>query len=125
MDIPLEGKTIYIVDDSPIIIARVKELLEGIRAIGKISAAGTYESARGLLLTETPHIILLDIHLAGKSGIDLLIHVKEQYPEVTVIMLTNQATGHYRSLCASLGAAHFIDKSTEFDRLPEILASFL
>jgi DNA-binding NarL/FixJ family response regulator len=120
---PPEGKTLFIVDDSPLIVARVETLLEDLSFIRETLSTTSYSDAIELLSNRQPDIVLLDIHLSNKSGIDLLRHIRKEYPAVTVIMISNQSSIHYRSICQALGAAYFIDKSTEFDDLPDILAS--
>ena len=115
------GKTLYIIDDSPFLVARIEALLEEIDVIAYVRSAMTYSDAVELVSEKEPDIVLLDIHLSDKSGIDLLKHLRQHHTSVTVIMLSNQSTAHYRDLCRTLGASHFIDKSTEFDELPQIL----
>jgi DNA-binding NarL/FixJ family response regulator len=122
-DMALDGKTLYIVDDSPLIVERVETLLEESASIREIKSATSYSAALDLLTRQVPDIALLDIHLSNRSGIDLLRHIRKEYPAVIVIMLSNQSSIHYRSICQALGASYFIDKSTEFDHLTDILAS--
>jgi DNA-binding NarL/FixJ family response regulator len=76
------------------------------------------------MLTESrPDIVLLDIHLPVKSGIELLQYIRINHPATIVIMLTNESGDYYRKICKKLGAAYFIDKSREFELIPDILAS--
>jgi DNA-binding NarL/FixJ family response regulator len=120
-----DGKMILLFYDSPIIIARLQSYFEDLPNIGELKSAGSYAGALRRLSQRQPDILLLDIHLPDKSGIELLRYVRDAYPAVTVIMLSNQSSTHYRTLCQVLGAAHFIDKSTEFEELPAILAPYL
>ena len=93
--------------------------------IGEITSAGSYEEALVLLVPAHPDIAILDINLPGASGIELLRYIKTRYPSTHVIMLSNQSGEFYRAKCKSLGASYFIDKSTEFDQVPQAIASFL
>lgn len=117
------GKKIFLIDDSPIVLSRIRSVIEGLPAVGVIRTAHDYASALALLSKEVPDVMILDIHLPDKSGIDLLRYVRRHHPSVTVIMLSNESNERYRLVCRMLGAAHFIDKSIEFDKLPAILAS--
>jgi len=117
-------KTILLVDDSPIIITRVKALLEDEGVTGTIRSAENYATALSQLAEGLPHLLILDINLPGKNGIELLKYARANYPSLTVIMLTNQSTDYNRTMCTRLGASHFIDKSTEFEQLPSIIASY-
>jgi DNA-binding NarL/FixJ family response regulator len=71
-----------------------------------------------------PDMILLDIHLPDRSGIELLEQILTTYPQITIIMVTNKASQYYRELCVGLGAHHFIDKSKEFEMIPSIIETY-
>jgi DNA-binding NarL/FixJ family response regulator len=100
-------------------------MLDGILPPGQIRHAGSYVEALSLILVKVPDILLLDINLPDKNGLELLRLVKKRYSEVKVIMITNQSDQSYRSACASLGALRFLDKSSEFDCIPDLIASLL
>jgi DNA-binding NarL/FixJ family response regulator len=113
-----KNKTILIVDDSNLIIERLTDMLNGLEHVDSISHALTVTTAIEILGQSTPDIILLDINLPDKSGIELLRIVKKRYPDITVVMLTNNANDYYRQLCLKLGADNFVDKSKDFDMIP-------
>ena len=115
---------LLIVDDSPIIIIRLMHMLEGQDNVHSITAARSYNEARSSLSENLPNIILLDINLPDKNGIELLRYIKKEYPSITVIMLSNQSGSFYRTVCELIGANHYIDKSTEFEQIPALLSSF-
>jgi DNA-binding NarL/FixJ family response regulator len=116
-------KTVLIVDDFPLIIERLIILLNNLENVGPVFRAGDFSQAIPMLSEYGPDISVLDIHLPDKNGIDLLRHIKKNHPEMIVIMLTNESSEFYRKLCHSLGADYFVDKSTEFDRIPAIISS--
>lgn len=118
------GKKIFIVDDSPIIIARLSGMLESLGNIQSVSCAQSYAEASALLLATTPDMIILDIQLPDKNGIQLLRYIKKEYPSVIVIMLSNESGHFYRTVCEMIGADHFMDKSTEFEQIPELISSY-
>lgn len=116
-------KTILIVDDSSLIVERLIELLGKEETVDSISVAADYDHAIALIAEKKPDIAFLDIHLPGKSGIDLLKFIAPAYPGVKVVMLSNESNEHYRKLCIKNGALYFIDKSKEFESIPTLLAS--
>ena len=122
----MEGsKTVLIIDDSPIITARLRQMLESLSNTDLVLHADSYARALPLLDAYPPIIVLLDIHLPDINGIDALQHIKKEYPSIVVIMMTNQAGPFYQSRCKALGADFFIDKSTEFLLIPQIINSLL
>src|SRR5262245_19945507 len=68
-----------------------------------------------------PAVVVLDISMPGGSGMYVLEMVKKDRPVPVVIMLTNFAHDPYRQRCLQLGADYFFDKSTEFERVIEVL----
>lgn len=116
-------KIVLIVDDSPIIIERLKIMLADLENVRTILHAGTYSKALSILAESNLDIAILDINLPDKSGIELLRYIKKNHSEITVIMVSNQAGDYYRNLCKLNGAEYFIDKSSEFERVPGIILS--
>ena len=113
---------IYIVDDSVAIRSRLNEMLarlEGVRVVGEAPAAG---QAVAEILSLRPHSVVLDLNLGGSSGMQVLRTVHSQAPDIVFVVLTNHAEQQYRRACARAGAAYFLDKSTEFDRVPGVIA---
>lgn len=117
-----EKLIVMLVEDSRIIRERFTCLLKELKNVQQVLEAGTYEEAILILQQEVTNVILLDIGLPGKSGIDILRSINEHKWELTIIMLTNQADNYYRNLCFSLGADHFLDKTKDFDKIAGIIA---
>lgn len=113
---------VFIVDDSTSIRLRLNEML---RRMGDVAVVGEADSAvaavDGILRTH-PDSVLLDLNLMGKSGMDVLRTVHPQAPDIVFVVLTNHSEPQYRRACARAGARYFLDKSTEFERVREIIA---
>jgi|SRR5579871_3103610 len=118
-----QKKTVLIVDDSAIIINRLNTLISRIDNVHTVITAKSYTEAVLQLGKEEIHVALLDIHLKGKSGIELLKFIREKNLQVNVLMLTNQADPEYKELCEKLGADYFLDKSKDFAQIPAIISS--
>ena len=116
-------KMVLIIDDSYLIIERLTDMLNESEHIGEVIHALTGSQALETLQSRTPDIVLLDINLPDTSGVELLRILKEKYPGIIVIMLTNQANDYYRKLCLNLGANHFADKSKDFEFIPSLIES--
>jgi DNA-binding NarL/FixJ family response regulator len=97
----------------------------GLREIVADAFAGTHfsEAANGLeVLTQLAKsqcgVLLLDINMPGRSGLDVLHDVKRMYPKLPVIMVSVQSENQYASRCLLAGASAYVNK----DSAPEELA---
>src|SRR5687767_6651918 len=116
---------IMIVDDNVNFVSRMKRLLEELETISSITVAGNYDDAIRLLAKQEPDFILLDINLPGKNGIDILRLIRKNKWNCEVIMITNHADEYYRDQCIELGARHFLDKSSDFGMVTEIISKHI
>jgi two-component system response regulator DevR len=112
---------IFLVEDSAIIRERLLRLFEGLGGVEVVGDADSVPEAIAGIVAATPDVVVLDIKLKNGSGIDVLRHIEDRLPGVTVIMLTNYATGEYRRRCFEAGAEYFLDKTNEFQKLQGIL----
>ncbi len=117
------GKVLLIVDDSSLIIERLINILGEVKMVQKVLVATNYTGAINVLSENKTDIVLLDIQMPGKNGIELLKFIVKNYPDIKVVMLTNLVSDYYQKLCKKTGAVHFMDKSKEFDLIPGIVAA--
>lgn len=116
--------TAFIAEDSAAIGERLAKLLEEGGSIEVVGQAETPLGAIDGILASKPDAVVLDIHLRGGSGIEVIRKVHLLAPQIVFVVLTNYPDPHYRRLFAEAGASSLLDKSTEFDRVKEdILAA--
>ncbi len=101
-----DSLSVIIVDDSPAIRRRLVAMIAEQVGVQVVAEAG--DALEGLELTE-------------RSGTGMLEDLKALERKPTVIVLTNYPYIAYRRRCISLGADHFFDKSTQFDRVLQVL----
>ena len=114
--------TVLIVDDDEDICFMLEDLLNhwGYQAI---TACGAKESLE-ILKKEAPLVVLSDIEMPGTNGLQLLQIIKQQYPEVPVIMMSGRVTAEEdakRSL--ELGVFEFIPKPFDLEYLRQVLSA--
>lgn len=119
------GYKILVVDDAALVVDRLFDILNEMEVVNELISAHSYQDAVEKIQQKNPHFVLLDIQLRGKNGIELLSFIKQQYPEIITIMHTNLVSDYYKDLCNEMGANYFIDKSTEFEKVPEIIKANL
>jgi len=62
-------------------------------------------------------LVLLDITMPGKNGLDVLRELKQELPELPVLMLTIHPPEDYKSTAMSLGAVGYVPKYRAADDL--------
>ncbi|MGE5097917.1 MAG: response regulator transcription factor [Betaproteobacteria bacterium] len=113
---------VFIVDDSTSIRLRLNEMLRRMSDVAVVGEADSALAAVDGILRTHPDSVLLDLNLMGKSGMDVLRTVHPQAPDIVFVVLTNHSEPQYRRACARAGARYFLDKSTEFERVREVIA---
>ena len=116
---------VLMVDDNMGFVERMKGLLDEISQIGYINVASDYNEASMYVSEDKPDIVLLDINLPGKNGIEFLKKIRISDHQCKVIMLTNHADEYYRQQCKELGADFFLDKSNDFAKVPDIISKIV
>ncbi|MBC7935946.1 MAG: response regulator transcription factor [Rhizobacter sp.] len=112
---------VLIVDDSHIVLDRLSVIITEMLSVNPVLISKSFNEAVDLINVELPDVILLDIQLPGKNGIELLAFVKSNYPNIKIIIVTNRASAYYKDLCDQMGANSFVDKSKEFEKIPGII----
>ncbi|MBX3253600.1 MAG: response regulator transcription factor [Chitinophagaceae bacterium] len=79
---------LFIVDDHYMVIEGIRSLLQGEKDIEWMGHAMNASSCLAFLKRQEPDVILMDINLPDKSGIDLCKEVKALYPAVAILGLS-------------------------------------
>ena len=80
--------TVFIIDDHQMIIEGIQSLLMNETDIEWMGSAKLPEELLNFLKTRQPDVLLMDINLPQKSGLDLCREVKEKYPAVNIVGLS-------------------------------------
>ena len=115
--------TVFIVEDSPGIRARLVELLSELDGVHVLGEAETPTAAVEAILDKRPDCVVLDYQLLGGTGLEVLRDVHPRAPDIMFIVLTNHPTPQYRRQCMDAGASFFLDKSTKFGRIRDLVGA--
>lgn len=77
--------TVFIIDDHQMIIEGIHSLLMNEKDIEWMGSAKMPDELMNILRTRQPDVLLMDINLPQKSGLDLCREVKEKYPAINII----------------------------------------
>lgn len=135
---------VLLVEDSPVVAERLRESLRELPGVSVLDTVDRESVAVDKLSHGGIDVVILDLHLNRGTGFGVLRAIKDHEPEEhsagdpeqidgaavghsngkpVAIILTNYDLPEYRRQALALGADHFLDKSRDFDRLPELLVS--
>jgi len=101
---------VLLVDDHTLVRNGLAHLVRSCVKDAEVTEAGSAEEATKIL-QETPHAVaLVDIRMPGHTGLDLLEQVRQTWPELPVIMLTNYDNPEYVKAAMASGAAGYLLK---------------
>jgi len=112
---------LFIADDSPLLRERLASLVSNLEDVALVGEASNASEAIEAIRRLKPDVVILDIRMPGGNGIRVLKAIKGHATAPTVIMLTAFPYPQYREKCLAAGADYFFDKTTEFDRVPEVI----
>ena len=116
-------KRIIIVDDHEIVRFGLKSLLDQHPEYDVIAEASNAKEALQQVNSYHPDIVLMDIRLPGKSGIDACEEIKSKYPDIKVIMLTSFAEDEMLFSAIKAGASGYVLKQINLDDLVRSIES--
>ena len=116
---------VFISDDSATVRERLVNMALDLPEIVVVGQAQDASGSLAAIRQTRPDVVILDIRMPGGNGIEVLRRLKKMNPAPRVIMLTNFAYAQYRRKCKEAGADFFLDKSTEFDQIPQTLEHML
>lgn len=108
---------VAIVDDHQIVRTGFRELLSEDASIQISFESGNGDDALAQLRSQPCDVLLLDISLPGKSGVDVLRSVRQRYPDLKVLILTGFPEESYALAMIRNGANGYLCKDCEADEL--------
>ncbi|MBV4360489.1 response regulator [Pinibacter aurantiacus] len=103
--------SIFIVDDHYMVIEGIRSLFQHEKNVVWLGHATNAASCLAFLKQQLPDIILLDINLPDKSGIDLCKEIKTLYPTVCVIGLSTFNQQSFIEKMMANGASGYVLKN--------------
>lgn len=114
---------VFITDDHYMVIEGIRSLLQNEKEIEWMGHAGNAESCLAFLQQQQPDVILMDISMPDKSGIDLCKEVKEKYPGVYVIGLSTFNQQSFIHKMMNNGAGGYVLKNATGQELIEAITT--
>jgi len=114
-------KRILIVDDHEVVRLGLRSLLDQYPQYEVVAEASNAKDSVSQVDMFEPDIVLMDIRLPGKSGIEACEEIKEKHPEVKVIMLTSYAEDEMLFSAIKAGASGYVLKQIDSEGLVKSL----
>jgi two-component system nitrogen regulation response regulator NtrX len=109
------GDTVLVVDDEESIRQLVADILhdEGYRTAFAVDGAEAIERVEEAL----PDLVLLDVAMPGRDGLEVLEHLRTSRPGLPVVMMSGHGTIETAVRATRLGAFDFLEKPLSYDKL--------
>lgn len=116
---------ILIADDSEVFVQRLKSSLAEVTGLEIVGTVDNGLDATLEIRKAKPDVVILDIHMPGASGMEVLEWLKKDQFQPIVIVLSNYSDRQYRRKCLEKGARFFFDKANDFHKVPGVLRSLM
>jgi two-component system invasion response regulator UvrY len=101
---------VLIADDHAVVRSGYKQFLEGDTSIVEIGEAANGQETLEQLRTKEWDLLLMDIHMPDRSGLDILQHVSATYPAVRVLVMSGLPEEQYARNVLRAGASGYLSK---------------
>ncbi|ASV75785.1 Response regulator of zinc sigma-54-dependent two-component system [Thermogutta terrifontis] len=116
---PGKQPLILIVDDDE---AHRKLFAEVVHSLGlRVAEAGSADEAWHRIADEHPGLILLDVRLPGKSGLEILPDLKKKYPDIPIILITAYGDVREAVEAMKIGAVDYLLKPVDLEELETVI----
>ena len=109
------GKRVLVVDDERGVREALRQVLEyeGL----DVATANSGDEALKLTVDFQPHLVLLDVKMAGMDGLQTLAHLREADGGLPVVMISGHGSIQTAVEATQLGAYDFLEKPLDTDRI--------
>ncbi len=108
---------LLIVDDHAVVRLGLRTLLADEADLEVVAEAGTAEEALVQVSNLHPDVVVLDIQLPGRSGLEACYDIRTQFPETQVVILTSHAGEGFVEQALRAGAAGYVLKQVGNEEL--------
>jgi two-component system invasion response regulator UvrY len=108
---------VLIADDHAVVRAGYRQFLEADPSITEIGEAASGSETLDALRRKEWDLLLMDIHMPDRSGLDILKHVTTGYPDVRVLIMSGLPEEQYARNVLRAGASGYLSKGGSADEL--------
>ena len=108
---------VFIADDHPVVRAGIKQILAEAQDIELCGEAENGQETLDRLDRCKPHVLILDVAMPGRGGVETLKRVTDTNPEIAVIILSMYPEDQYALRLLKSGASGYLTKECASDQL--------
>lgn len=108
---------VFIADDHPVVRAGIKQILAEAQDIELCGEAENGQEALDKLDSCKPHVLILDVAMPGRGGVETLKRVTDTNPEIAVIILSMYPEDQYALRLLKSGASGYLTKECASEQL--------
>jgi two-component system invasion response regulator UvrY len=112
---------ILIVDDHAVVRAGIRHFIDAVSTMEIAGEAATADAAMRLMRAQEFDVVLLDIAMPDKSGVEILAQIKRDKPGLPVLILSMHPENRYAVQLLRSGAAGYVQKEALATELIEAI----
>ncbi|HEY1115197.1 MAG TPA: response regulator transcription factor [Chitinophagaceae bacterium] len=110
-------KRFIIADDHSIVRRGIREIIQDAYPEARIEEAGDAETLLHLVSQQPPDLVITDLSMPGRSGLDAIQQIRQMHPRLPVIVLSMYPEDQYAVRALKSGASGYLNKETAPDEL--------
>src|SRR5439155_19645789 len=111
--VPPDRVRILLCDDHELVRRGLRSVLEAVPGFDIVGEAGDAEEAVALVEQVAPDVVVMDVRLPGRSGIEACRDIRAHHPDVHVLMLTSFADDDAVFSAIVAGASGYVLKQVK------------
>lgn len=104
---------IVLCDDHALVRRGIRDTLEESTDCKVSGEAGSYSELRDVLRSTPCDVLLLDLNMPGRSGLEVLSSLRETHPHIKVLVVSMNPTDQYAVRCLRAGAQGYASKAAD------------
>lgn len=113
---------VMVVEDEPLLLKYIAQKIEACSDLYRVTAAfGDADTALQAMRSDVPDVVFTDIRMPGMSGLELLRHIRESYPNLPTVLLTAYADFEYAQEAVRQQAFDYLLKPLNMSELSAVL----
>jgi DNA-binding NarL/FixJ family response regulator len=109
--------TILIADDHAVVRAGLRQFLEDSGRVAEVAEAATGQQTLDLLRTKRFDLLILDINMPDRGGLDILRNVRTSFPDTRVLIVSGFPERQYAVNVLRAGASGYLSKESAPEEL--------